>query len=56
VHANVKEEKSYCDKVSTTLKDPYWSEKATIAAKKNDEAYTPDPYEVSENLTSSVSD
>ncbi|KAK2375062.1 pectate lyase [Trifolium repens] len=56
VHANVKEEKSYWDKVSPTLKDPYWSEKATIAARTNDEAYTPDPYEVSENLTSSVSE
>ena len=54
VHANVKEESSYWEKQLPVLSDSYWKEKAEIAAKTNDEAYTHNPYEVTANLTSTI--
>jgi len=56
VHANVKEDKAYWDRILPTLNTTYWQKKASIAAKANDKAYTPDPYAVSGNLSSTVSE
>jgi pectate lyase len=56
VHANVKEDKAYWDRILPTLNTTYWQKKASIAVKANDKAYTPDPYAVSGNLSSTVSE
>ncbi|KAE9595591.1 hypothetical protein Lal_00031145 [Lupinus albus] len=52
--ANVKEDETYLQEHVKTM-DAYWKEKAIVAEKVNKEAFFPDPYAVSENLTSSVS-
>ncbi|CAL5188703.1 unnamed protein product [Lathyrus oleraceus] len=56
VHANVKEQDSYWDNIFPSLNNTYWQGRAARAQKTNDEAYTPDPYAVSGNMTSSVSE
>ncbi|XP_019432025.1 PREDICTED: pectate lyase-like [Lupinus angustifolius] len=53
--ANVKESESYWQEHMKTL-DAYWQEKAVVAEKVNKEAFFPDPYALSGNLTSSVSE
>lgn len=56
VHANVKEEPSYWDNVLPFINDTYWRGKATDAEKANNLAYTLDPYAVTGNMTSNVSE
>ncbi|KAL5100334.1 hypothetical protein RYX36_004661 [Vicia faba] len=56
VHANVKEQPLYWDNLLPFINDTYWREKAVTAQKANSIAYTPDPYAVSENMTSVVSE
>ncbi|CAL5188700.1 unnamed protein product [Lathyrus oleraceus] len=56
VHANVKEQDSYWDNIFPFINDTYWREKSAEAEKANNIAYTPDPYAVSENMTSTVSE
>lgn len=56
VHANVKEQDSYWENLLPYINDTYWREKAAKAEETNNIAYTPDPYAVSENLTSVVSE
>jgi len=56
VNANVKEDKAYWDRIAPVLNTTYWQQKASIAAIKNDKAYTPDPYAVSGNLSHSVNE
>ncbi|KAK7274743.1 hypothetical protein RIF29_15841 [Crotalaria pallida] len=53
--ANVKESESYWDEKNKSM-DAYWKEKAVIAEKVNKAAFFPDPYALSGNLTSSVSE
>ncbi|CAI8587815.1 unnamed protein product [Vicia faba] len=56
VNANVKEQDSYWDNILPFINDTYWREKAVDAEKANNKAYTPDPYAVSGNMTSTVSE
>ncbi|CAL5188701.1 unnamed protein product [Lathyrus oleraceus] len=56
VHANVKEQDTYWKNLLPYINDTYWQEKAAKAEETNNIAYTPDPYAVSENLTSVVSE
>lgn len=53
--ANVKEDEVYWQKHIEGL-DAYWQERAAVAEKVNKEAFSPDPYAVSGNLTSIVSE
>ncbi|TKY69721.1 pectate lyase 3 [Spatholobus suberectus] len=55
LHANVKEDDAYWQR-KTELLDPYWKEKAAVAEKLNQEAYSTDPYALTSNLTYSVSE
>lgn len=54
VQASVKEQDGYWNNILPSINDTYWRTKAASAQKTNDKAYTPDPYAVSGNMTSSV--
>ncbi|CAK8536806.1 unnamed protein product [Lathyrus sativus] len=56
VQANVKEQDSYWDNLLPFINDTYWREKAAKAEETNNKVYTPNPYTVTENLTSGVSE
>ncbi|KAK7362193.1 hypothetical protein VNO77_04299 [Canavalia gladiata] len=56
LHANVLEEDEGYWKTHVVEFDPYWRKRAKIAQVDNEEAYFRDPYAVSGNLTSSVSE
>lgn len=55
LYANVKEDQVYWDRQMKALDTTYWKDKALNATKANQEAYFPDPYAVTRNLTSSIS-
>ncbi|XP_027361416.1 probable pectate lyase 3 [Abrus precatorius] len=54
LHANVKEDSGYWEKHEEVL-DSYWIQRASDAEKVNQGAYYSDPYALTSNLTSSVS-
>ncbi|KAG5087793.1 hypothetical protein JHK86_000405 [Glycine max] len=57
LYANVKEDEAYWKRQSEVLLvDSYWQERASIAEKENQQAYTSDPYSLTKNLTFSVSE
>ena len=55
LHANILENDTYREELLNEF-DEYWKEREAIAEKDNKEAYFPDPYAVTENFTSSVSE
>lgn len=56
LYANVKEENTYWLMQKPVLSDAYWKERATVAEKENQAAFTPDPYAVSGNFTSKITE
>jgi len=55
LNANILESEEYWRDHATEF-DSYWKERAAAAAEKNEAAYFADPYSVSGNFTSSVSE
>ncbi|XP_020217787.1 pectate lyase [Cajanus cajan] len=53
--ANDKENEEYWKKQTEVL-DAYWEYREEVAQEENKEAYTPDPYALTSNLTSNVSE
>ncbi|XP_061338814.1 probable pectate lyase 3 [Gastrolobium bilobum] len=55
LHANVKEDTAYFEKQAEQA-DSYWKERAVIAEKANLEAFNPDPFALTGNLSSTINE
>ncbi|XP_016203230.1 pectate lyase-like isoform X3 [Arachis ipaensis] len=56
LHANILANTTYAKQHITTIDNEYWKEKAAIARKMSEEAYFPDPHELSRNFTSLITE